>query len=1691
MGTRKISDDFNGEKPDDLGELTARLQAAEAKVADLEMALQVREHLTDTIFNIITDHVFLVSEDGTFLEYWGQERDAFQPPEYFLGKKINEIMPPDLAPELMRSIGQALATGESQILEYELFIHTGNRDYETRMVSCTSDTVVAFTRDITDRKRAESKLQTTEARMRLITDSVPVLITYVDIDGSIRFSSATHGKWLARSPEDLIGKQFEEILQPEMVQTIQPYVKRVLAGEFQDFELKNSYPDGKERVVHNTYIPDIGPDGMVRGFSVMSEDITERRHAEEVLQRSEKKFKGLAEGSVQGLVVHRGGNLIFANQAYADTYGYQDPAEILALDSIEYVNVPEEREWLRERGAARLRGEDMPDSYESKGLKKDGTVIQVSTLNSIIEWDGESAILTTLYDITDRKRAEESLLENRNLLQSMIDTLPFRISVKDSEGKYQVINRSIAVDRGLMKEEMIGQTIATYQSVMKPEWVQDIEEMDRLVLGEGIMTGPYEFDVLLPEGNTQKRSLSKFPLKDATDATVGIITWSEDITDRKRVEESLLENRNLLQSMIDTLPFWMSVKDSEGKYLVVNHSMAKDRGLRKEELIGRNIRVMHEEMVPGWVLKMEELDRFVLKSGLKTRLFEYEAILLDGRVQKRHLSKFPLKDAAGAIVGVITWSEDITERKRAEEEMRRTRISINQASDTLFWVDSSGKFIDVNDSACQSLGYTRAEFSGMGTWDISFPPEGVQEDYSSTHFPERFEVIKKIGSLTFSTVHRRKNGTTFPVEITANFVQFDGKEFICGIARDVSERMKAEQALLESEKKYRSLFEYANDGIFIIDLSTLRFLDANRIGLKQLGYTREELLQLSVFEISPPEDQSVIEHRSRKLIEEGSLIFSTLYMRKDGLQLPVEVSTQIVEYGGRQVFLSFIRDITERKLGEVALRQSEERMRFVLESAADGIFITDQDGKIEMINPAAKEIFGYSGEELKNRNISTLVPPECREKHEKGMVQVREGELDNSPSTLEVVGLHKDGTRLTLSITISEFMLGNNRKFTGIVRDITTKKEAEEKLRNSERQLRHAQEIAHLGYWERDLDTNRIEWSEETYRIYGVDPEEFEPKFEILKAFVHPSDRELINGLKRIEEGKSNYHDEYRIIRSDGSIRDVHTRGELIRDEEGRPRKLMGAIQDITDMKKVEEDLRASETRYRSVVEAMSEGVVLRLPDGTISTCNVSAEHILGVTIDQLAGRIPIDPRWHFIHPDGSVITDDEHPSIAPLWTGNPFSNVLMGVHKPDGQLTWISVNSQPVFQDEAENPVAVVTTLTDITERRRAEEERQRLITAIEQTIEGVVITDEEGTIQYVNSAFERITGYSRDEAIGNNPSLLKSGKQDREFFRGMWEVISKGETWEGILFNRKKDGTFYEEEMNISPISDGSGKIVNFIAVKRDITERRQAEERIRLQEQQLIQADKMASLGILVSGVAHEINNPNSFITFNAPILTHIWNDAMPILKHHYEESGDFTLASLPYEKAAEAVPKLLSGISRGATRIKNIVGNLKDFVRQDQSGEFQPIQFNAVLESAVTLLSNEINKRTKHFSVEYGADLPLALGDFQKLEQVMINLISNSCQALPDLEKAVRVQTDFDADSGTVRLTVADEGVGISPENLSKIMDPFFTTKRDSGGTGLGLSVSYSIIEEHGGKLEFSSTQGEGTTAILSLPFIHVT
>jgi PAS domain S-box-containing protein len=516
----------------------------------------------------------------------------------------------------------------------------------------------------------------------------------------------------------------------------------------------------------------------------------------------------------------------------------------------------------------------------------------------------------------------------------------------------------------------------------------------------------------------------------------------------------------------------------------------------------------------------------------------------------------------------------------------------------------------------------------------------------------------------------------------------------------------------------------------------------------------------------------------------------------------------------------------------------------------------------------------------------------------------------------------------------------------------------------------------------------------------------------------------------------------------------------------------------------VQELLCGSEDKYRTVLQNIAELYYEVDLTGNLIVFNDSMSKILGYSKDELIG---MNNRQYMDEETAKRVYQTFNMVYQTGIPAKAFDWALIG---RDGAKRIVET-SVSLMHDSTGQAIGFYGIGRDVTERKQAEaalrESEERYRTILHSIEEFYYEVDLAGYLTFFNDAMAKFSGYSKEELMGmNNRKYMseETAKKGYQTFNQVYQtgIPTKEFDWEFI----RKDGTKRFFETSVSLMRGSTGQPIGFYGIGRDITERKQAEEQARLHQQQMMQVSKMVALGTLVSSVAHEINNPNNFIMLNAPLLLEAWESSQPILEEYYETNGDFIIGGMKYTEMHKNIPTLFSGILDGSKRIKQIIEDLRDFVRRDTSDMSQSVDINAVLKSAVTLLSNMIMKSTNHFSIEYGNPLPLFKGNFQRLEQVIINLVQNACQALQDNRKAIFVSTSYDEKKHGIVVNVEDEGTGIPSEILSHITEPFYTTKAHSGGLGLGLSISSKIVKEHGGTLTFTSESGKGTKAEIVLP-----
>ncbi len=525
-------------------------------------------------------------------------------------------------------------------------------------------------------------------------------------------------------------------------------------------------------------------------------------------------------------------------------------------------------------------------------------------------------------------------------------------------------------------------------------------------------------------------------------------------------------------------------------------------------------------------------------------------------------------------------------------------------------------------------------------------------------------------------------------------------------------------------------------------------------------------------------------------------------------------------------------------------------------------------------------------------------------------------------------------------------------------------------------------------------------------------------------------------------------------------------------------------IKDLTRMKRLEKAIRKSRQQYQDIVENQTDIICRLTPDGTIIFANKAFRLFFGIKKSTLKGSIFSD----YIHKEdrykfSSYLSNTE--SVIDTGNHNRISN--MRVMRHDGQVSWIQLKIQTNF-DSYGNISEHLAVGRDITESR-----------ILQQTVE----KSEFLYRTIVNDIPYLICRFTPDGTITfANHILCKRFQKERKNIEGTPFFSFFPEEVQNMLINNlkslTKDNNYYDCTATLHDddqqlirwmtraIFDGNDTILELQSIGEDVTEELSRLQEERSNQEKLAQDDKLITLGTLVASITHEINNPVNFLLLNIPILKSTWQGITPILDKHFNETGDFLAGKYPYSKIRDNIGFMFDDMDEGIERIKTIINELKDYTRTIPSEVRTLVDINQCIKAAVLIIGKYIAKTTSNFKTDYGIDIPSIMGNSQKIEQAVINLLLNSCHALEDRSKSIQLQTLFDRKKNSIIIKITDEGCGIPEENLPLLCKSFFSTKSGSGGTGLGLFITSKIVADHKGILSFDSVVGRGTTATVSLP-----
>jgi PAS domain S-box-containing protein len=612
-------------------------------------------------------------------------------------------------------------------------------------------------------------------------------------------------------------------------------------------------------------------------------------------------------------------------------------------------------------------------------------------------------------------------------------------------------------------------------------------------------------------------------------------------------------------------------------------------------------------------------------------------------------------------------------------------------------------------------------------------------------------------------------------------------------------------------------------------------------------------------------------------------------------------------------------------------------------------------------------------------------------------------------------------------------------------------KRTTEALRVSEEKYRTLFENSMDAIYICTRDGQLIDFNQATMDLMGFSREEM-TGMNVMKWYAVPDDRSRFQEEIEREGAVKDY--EVKFVRSDGTKIDCLLSSTAQRNDDGAVFVYRGIIRDVSSKKEAERILRESEAKFRSLAETAVIAIVI-FQNGRFRYLNPACEVITGYTQEELASK----EFWNVVHPDFKELV--KRNGLAHQRDDEALPRYEFKIITKSGDERWLDGCGTRI---EYEGQPAGLATLFDITERKRAEEERVRLVTAIEQAGEGVLITDMNGCIVYVNPAFEEAGGYDREELVGRSPCSFANPYHDRLCYHALEACLVKGEEWKGRFNNRKKDGTVYAVEASISPVRNEAGSIINCVVLERDITHETKL-------ERQLRQAQKMEAIGTLAGGIAHDFNNILGIML------------------------GFTQLAMFEGMPPAQQRDYLRTSLEAGQ-RAKELVAQILSFSRQREQG-LKPTQISHIINEAMKMLRASFPStiEIRKFIDSHGT----ILADPIQIHQVLMNLCANAVHAMREQGGVLEVNlVDVELDQTTaaqfrelspgsyLKLSVSDTGHGMGPAILERIFEPYFTTKPLGEGTGLGLAVAYGIIRSHGGIITAYSEPDNGSTFHVFLP-----
>lgn len=1021
-----------------------------------------------------------------------------------------------------------------------------------------------------------------------------------------------------------------------------------------------------------------------------------------------------------------------------------------------------------------------------------------------------TGVVLVITDISDRRIAENALKESETKYRNLFDHATDAIFVQSKNGDILSVNDEACRLLGYKKEQLYS---LKYNDIVPPNLIEKISGITSNLRINGSIR--FESQYAKADGNIVDVEVSMRIIRLLGDEVIQ--SFVRDITDRKKSQKEI----SMLAQAVRSISECVSITDLNGKVIFVNEAFIKTYGYSYEEIVGKSLNIIRSQKNPKGIFN--DIDEATLRGGWQGEIINRTR---SGREFPVFLSTSVVKNEKGEIVAMIGVANDITESKQLENALKESERDykglFENAHDAIIIFRPEDEIIlDVNQSACDIYGYSRAEFIGLTLDTIVKDVEKTKEYIEET--------LQKGKNLRNENIHIRKDGTEMFLEVNAAIVDYKGQRAIVSINRDVTSRKKAEEALLESEKRYQDLYDSAPDMYFSVSKDGI-VKSVNEYGAKYLGFSKEDLIGNDFLTVVYEEDKKSVSENLRNIFtdkdEKTELEFRK--QKKNGTIIWVRERTRLIlnENGEPDELFIICRDVTERKITEEIIREREELYRAMFEKNLAVKLLVDPDtGSISDANIAACNYYGYDIDAIKGKNIADI----SLKSRESILYELKRAK-DEEESYFIMQNKLSSGEVRDVEVYTGPIDVRGRILIFCIIHDITERKRAQEALLESEKKYKNLAESSPIAVTRILSENQSYDYvNEEFVRQSGYSMEEFNNlSDEALIEMIHDEDRTKVFDFYKqwAENGhKGTQHIDYRIINRSKEVVWLDTYLYADFDAQGKLQAINQICIDVTEQNKAQIALRESERRFRALIENSADMIALINKDGNIMYSSPSANRILGYNVGEYINRNIKE----LIFPEDFKLTFNMLQDI--LKYSGKTSTLQLRIKHNSGEWMWIEATATNLMEEPTIG--AIVVNYRDISERKKAEEElilqKSYFQQLFENSPEGIVIIDNEDLVVDINKGFEKMFQYSLQEIKDKNINEILVPENLSEQGEQMSQFVLKGEVIHKETVRKRKDGSTVDVAVLAYPITLGNDQI-GVYGIYSDISERKEAEKALR---------------------------------------------------------------------------------------------------------------------------------------------------------------------------------------------------------------------------------------------------------------------